>query len=189
MNVNRLAAFAAALIQATLGLEFLLSGLDKFADPHYVADFAQFVRVNPGAMSGPTAVLVKAVVLPHLTIASVAIQVVEVTLGVLLLVGAIDLAWRGFFEHRPWRYGYQAAVALTGALAGIGVAGLSLSIALLMGEQLPAVMSVNAFTTAIPVELLLVPVGIGVALMGAGRFTAIRRHSRTHGEWLRRKTA
>ncbi|HET9848865.1 MAG TPA: hypothetical protein VFR68_09965 [Candidatus Dormibacteraeota bacterium] len=187
--MNRLAAFAAALIQGTLGLEFVLSGLDKFADPHYVADFGQFVRVNPGAINGPASILVKAFVLPHLTIASVAVLVVEVSLGFLLLIGAIDLGWRGFFEHRLWRSGYQAAAALTSAVSGIGVAGLSLSIALLMGEQLPTVMSVNAFTTAIPVELLLVPVGIGVALIGVGRFTALRIHSRTHGEWLRRRTA
>jgi hypothetical protein len=189
VNVNRAGAFAAALIQATLGLEFLISGLDKFADPRYLGDFNQFVRVNPGAISGPASIIVKALVLPHIDIAAVTVLLVEATLGVVLLLGAFDLGWRGLFDHRPWRYRYQAGVALTSAAAGAGVAGLSLSIGLLMGEQLPTVMSVNAFTTAIPVELLLVPVGIGVALIEVGRFMAIRRHSRTHGEWVRRKTA
>jgi hypothetical protein len=189
VNVNRAGAFAAALIQATLGLEFVISGLDKFADPHYVGDFNQFVRVNPGAISGPASIAVKALVLPHIDIAAVTVLVVEVTLGVVLLMGAFDLGWRGLFDHRPWRYRYQAGIALTSAVAGTGVAGLSLSIALLMGEQLPTVMSVNAFTTAIPVELLLVPTALGVALIEAGRFMAIRRQVRTHGDWIWRRTA
>jgi hypothetical protein len=34
----------------------------------------------------------------------------------------------------------------------------------------------RAFTTAIPVELLLVPLGIAVAWMEAGRFLVLARH-------------
>jgi hypothetical protein len=44
-----------------------------------------------------------------------------------------------------------------------------------MGEQLPTVMPGRALTTAIPVELLLVPLGIAVAWMEAGRFWVWRR--------------
>jgi hypothetical protein len=67
-------------------------------------------------------------------------------------------------------------VALVAALAGLAVAALSLSIAILMGEQLPTIMSGRAFTTAVPVELLLVPLGIAVAWMEAGRFLVLYRH-------------
>ena len=40
---------AIALIQAAVGLEFTLSGLNKLADPHSAANFNAFVRSTPGA--------------------------------------------------------------------------------------------------------------------------------------------
>ena len=189
MHANRTTIAASTLIQATLGLEFILSALDKFADPRYGADFAQFIRVNPGAISGSLSVVIRAIVLPHLALSSVAIQLAELTVGLTLLVGAVELAWRGVSDRLVSAYRYQLAVSLSSALAGLAGSGLALSIALLMGEQLPSVMSVNAFTTAIPVELLLVPLGICVALFEGGRFLALRRLGQTHGTWLLRRTA
>jgi DoxX len=187
--MNRATVAASALIQATLGIEFVLSGLDKFADPHYLADFNQFVRVNPGATSGLISGLVKTLVVPNTAIFAVAVQFAELTVGLMLLIGALERSWRGFVGRPGSDYRFQSATALMSTLAGLAVAGLTLSIALMMGESLPTVMSVNAFTTAIPVELLLVPFGIGVALIEAGRFIAIRRHSQTHGDWLMRRSA
>ena len=40
---------SSALIQAALGLEFTLSGLNKLADPHSAAKFNAIVRSTPGA--------------------------------------------------------------------------------------------------------------------------------------------
>jgi hypothetical protein len=77
---------------------------------------------------------------------------------------------------RLLQLGYEAPVALVSALAGLAVAGLSLSIAVLMGEQLPTIMPGRAFTTAIPVELLIVPLGFAVAWMETGRFLVLYRH-------------
>jgi hypothetical protein len=186
---NRATVAATALIQATLGIEFLLSSLDKFADPHYLADFAQFVRVNPGATSGPLAGAVRSIVLPHIVLFGALVQFVELGLGLVLLAGAIELTWRGFSGRLASGHRYQSGIALVSAVAALGAAGLALSIALLMGEPVPSVMSVNAFTTAIPVELLLVPTALGVALIEAGRFMAIGRQVRTHGDWICRRTA
>jgi hypothetical protein len=45
-----------------------------------------------------------------------------------------------------------------------------------LGDQLPTIMPGRAFTTAIPVELLIVPLGIAVAWMEAGRFLVLFRH-------------
>jgi hypothetical protein len=44
-----------------------------------------------------------------------------------------------------------------------------------MGEQLPTIQPGRALTTAIQVELLLVPMGIAVAWMEAGRFRVLHR--------------
>ena len=45
----------------------------------------------------------------------------------------------------------------------------------MMGEQLPTITPGRALTTAIPVELLLVPLGVAVAWMEAGRFRVLHR--------------
>jgi hypothetical protein len=168
---------ASALIQAALGIEFLLSGLNKLADPHFIANFNQFVRANPGAQRGILAPLVQSLVLPHVGLAGPMIEISELLLGVILLLGAVEVGRRRFAGRVGQEHGYEAPVALVAALAGLAAAGLSLSIALIMGEPLPSIVPGRAFTTAIPVELLLVVLGLAVAWMEAGRYRALsQRH-------------
>jgi hypothetical protein len=167
---------ASALIQTALGLEFILSGLNKFADPRYVQNFAQFVRSNPGTQTGILSGLVNALVLPNVAFFATLLQFTELALGIVLLLGAVEVGRRRFSGRFGREHGYEAPVALVGALAGLAVAGLTLSIAVLMGEQLPTIMPGRAFTTAIPVELLIAPLGIAVAWMEAGRFLVLYRH-------------
>ncbi len=167
---------ASALIQTALGIEFILSGLNKFADPHYVQNFSQFVSSNPGTKSGFLSGLVTGLVLPNVAFFASLLQFSELALGIVLLLGAIEVGRRRFSGRVGREHGYEAPVALVSALAGLAVAGLSLSIAVLMGEQLPTIMPGRAFTTAIPVELLIVPLGIAVAWMEAGRFLVLWRH-------------
>ncbi len=167
---------ASALIQTALGIEFILSGLNKFADPRYVQNFNQFVSSNPGTQSGILSGLVKGLVLPNVAFFATVLQFTELILGVVLLLGAIEVGRRRLAGRLGRELGYEAPVALVSALAGLAVAGLSLSIAVLMGEQLPTIMPGRAFTTAIPVELLLVPLGVAVAWMEAGRFLVLFRH-------------
>ena len=164
---------ASALIQTALGIEFILSGLNKFADPRYVQNFNQFVRSNPGENSGILSGLVKGLVLPNVGFFATLLQFTELALGFVLLLGAIEVGRRRFSGRVGREHGYEAVVALVAALAGLAVATLSLSIAILMGEQLPTIMSGRAFTTAIPVELLIVPLGIAIAWMEAGRFVVL----------------
>jgi hypothetical protein len=170
---------ASALIQTALGIEFVLSGLNKFADPHYIQNFNQFVSSNPGTTSGILSGLVKAVVLPNVAFFATLLQFTELALGIVLLLGAVEVGRRRFSGRVGREHGYEAPVALVAALAGLAVAGLSLSIAVLMGEQLPTIMPGRAFTTAIPVELLLVPLGVAVAWMEAGRFRVLFGHRPT----------
>jgi hypothetical protein len=166
---------ASALIQAALGVEFFLSGLNKFADPQFHRNFALFVDASPGTRTGLLAPLIHALVLPNLAFFADLTKFVELGLGIVLLLGAIEVGRRRFSGRIGEQHGYEAPVALVAAFAGLAAAGLSLSIALLMGEQLPAIQPGRALTTAIPVELLLVPLGIAVAWMEFGRFRALAR--------------
>ena len=166
---------ASALIQAALGIEFFLSGMNKFADPNFVRNFTLFVNGSPGTRDGVMAPLIHALVLPNIAFFATLTKYTEIALGIVLLLGAIEVGRRRFSGALGRQHGYEAPVALVAALAGLAAAGLSLTIALLMGEQLPTIQAGRALTTAIPVELLLVPLGIAVAWMEFGRFRVLRR--------------
>jgi hypothetical protein len=165
---------ASALIQAALGIEFLLSGLNKFADPNFIGNFSAFVNASPGTHTGILAPLIHAVIQPNIVAFAELTRYIELILGVVLLVGAIEVGRRRLAGRIAQPRAYEATVALVAAFAGLATAGLSLSIALLMGEPLPTIMPGRALTTAIPVELLLVPLGIAVAWMEFGRFLVLR---------------
>ena len=165
---------ASALVQAALGVEFGLSGLNKVADPRYVANFSSFVSANPGSSSGPLATLIQDLVLPNADLFATLLKATELLLGPILFLGALEIG-RSRLGGRlgaPHRHG--ALLALAVALAGLTSAGLTFSIFVLMGGPLPTVMPGRAFTTAIPVELLIVPFGLSVAWLEFGRFLDLR---------------
>src|SRR5260370_6714713 len=164
-----------ALIQAALGIEFFLSGLNKFADPNFVRNFKLFVDARPGTHTGLLAPVIRALVLPNIALFAELTKYMELGLGIVLLLGALEVGRRRLSGRVGAERGYEAPVALIAAFAGLAAAGLSLSIALLMGEQLPTITPGRALTTAIPVELLLVPLGVAVAWMEAGRFRVLHR--------------
>ena len=169
------ALVASAIVQAALGIEFTLAGLDKFADPNYVANFASFVRANPGASSGPLAGFVQALVLPDAAVFATLLKIAEISLGPTLLIGALEIGRRRLSGRIGAKHGYEAVLALIASLAGIGAAGLAFSIFVLNGGVLPTVMPDRAFTTAIPVELLIVPFGLAVAWTEFGRYRVLHR--------------
>src|ERR1700704_2564915 len=86
---------AGALIQAALGVEFLLAGLSKFADADFTTQFKGFVEASPGAKNdGVLGPLIQTLVVPHITLAADLAKVTEVAAGVFLLVAAIEVARR-----------------------------------------------------------------------------------------------
>ncbi len=167
---------ASALIQAALGLEFAFAGLDKLADADFTAHFEGFVRAMPGTNRGILAPLIQLLVLPNVAIAAAALEFIELGLGLVLLIGAAEIARRRFSGRLGAERGYEAPVALVAALAGFASAGLALSIFLLEGGVLPTITPGRAFTSAIPVELLIVPFGIAVGWIELGRCLVLRQH-------------
>ena len=165
---------ASALIQAALGVEFLLSGLNKFADPNFVVNFTAFVDASPGTHTGMLAPLIHTVIQPNISLFAESTRYIELILGMVLLIGALEVGRRRLGGRIARPHAYEATVAVVAGFAGLATAGLSLTIALLMGEPLPTIMPGRALTTAIPVELLLVPLGIAVAWMEFGRYLVLR---------------
>ncbi|MEA2629786.1 MAG: hypothetical protein QOE66_5 [Chloroflexota bacterium] len=165
---------SSAVVQAALGIEFALSGLNKLADPDYVANLSSFVRANPGSTTGPLSRLVQQLVLPNADVFATLLKVTELSLGPILLIGAFEIGRRRISGRLGAPHGYEPALSLVAALAGLTAAGLAFSIFVLMGGVLPTVMPGRAFTTAIPVELLIVPLGLSVAWLELRRFLLLR---------------
>ena len=166
---------AGALVQAILGGEFVLAGLNKLADPQYVAHFRDFASGSAGLMGGPLASLVHWVVLPNVTLMAQLARFTELGAGLVLVLVAFEVARRRFHGRLGVRHGYEPAVALAGALAALVLAGLSLTIYLLQGGALPRVSAGLAFGPPIAIELFNVPIALAVAWMELGRFMALRR--------------
>ena len=170
---------AGGLVQAILGAEFVLGGLNKLADPQYVAHFRDFVSGSAGQMGGPLASLVRLVVLPNVTLMAQLARFTELGAGLVLVLVAFEVARRRFHGRLGARHEYEPAVALTGALAALVLGGLSLTIYLLQGGVLPRVNTGLAFGPPIAIELFNVPIAMAVAWMELGRFMALRRATRS----------
>src|SRR5215472_4371621 len=165
---------AGALVQAILGAEFVLAGLNKLADPHYVAHFRDFASGGASLVGGPLASLVQWLVLPNVTVMAQLARFTELVAGLVLVLAAAEVARRRFSGRLGALHGYEPAVALAGALAALVLGGLSLTIYLLQGGGLPRVNAGLAFGPPIAIELFNVPVSLAVAWMELGRFVALR---------------
>ena len=165
---------AGALIQAALGVEFLLAGLGKVVAPDYTQQFRAFVQGSAGANAGPLSPLVRTLVVPHIDVVAQLARFTEVIAGAVLVVGALEVVRRRVAGPIGARHGYEPVFALAGAAAAFVLAGLSFSIYVLQGGRLPSVTPDVAFASPIAIELLLVPVAAGIAWLELGRFLALR---------------
>jgi hypothetical protein len=168
------ALIAGALIQAALGFEFVLAGLSKLVNPNFSAQFKSFVEASPGAKNGILAPLIQFLVVPNIALAANLARFTELGAGVVLLVAAIEVARRRFAGPLGSQHGYEPAVALLSAAAGITLGGLSLMIYLIEGGGLPRINPASAFGSPIAIELLIVPLAFGIAWLEFGRFRALR---------------
>ncbi|HXM54608.1 MAG TPA: plastocyanin/azurin family copper-binding protein [Candidatus Dormibacteraeota bacterium] len=166
---------AAALVQAVLGTEFVLGGLDKLADPRYVVHFRDFAAGSAALVGGPLAALLRWLVLPNVAMAAQLARATELGAGLVLVLVAVEVARRRLGGRLGARHGYEPAVALAGALAALVLGGLSLVIYLLQGGAPPRVNAAYAFGPPIAIELFNVPIALAVAWMELARFLALRR--------------
>lgn len=175
---GNIALAAAAAIQAVLGIEFLLNGLNKLSDPNYESNFAAFVRSSPGAHRGLLSGVIQALIVPNLELAGLLARASELTIGLVLLVAAIEVTRRRFRGKLGSLHAYEPWVALAAAGAALGMSGLTFIIFMIQGGVLPSINPARAFSSSIPVELLLVPLGLSIAWLQAERFLVLRAQLR-----------
>ena len=168
---------AGALVQLALGLEFALAGLSKLLDADFTLQFAQFVTASPAARGGILAPLLQTLVLPNAGLAAELATFAELGAGVVLMLSAVEVARRRLAGPVGSQHAYEAGVALASAFAALVLAGLSATIYLVEGGGLPMVSGAGAFGSPIAIELLLVPLALGIAWLEIGRFAALRAAS------------
>ena len=167
---------AGALMQAALGGVFVVAGLSKVVAPDYTEQFTTFVEGSAGASSS----LVQTLVLSNLELAAQLARFTELSAGAVLLIGALEVLRRRLSGRIGAQHSYEPIVALMSAAAAFVLGGLSLSIYVLQGGRLPSLNPDLAFVSPIAIELLIVPLAVGVAWLELGRFVALRS-SQPHG--------
>ena len=168
---------SAALIQAALGAEFVLAGLSKAVDPDYPVQFRGFVQGSPGAASGALSGVIQWLVVPNLDALAELSKVTELVAGAVLLVTALEVLRRRLSGPLGAQHAYEPLAALISSAAALVLGGMSLAIYLIEGGRLPSINPAYAFGSPIAVELLLVPLALGIAWLELARFRALRGDS------------
>src|SRR5207248_9639550 len=161
---------SAALIQAVLGAEFVLAGLNKLFDRDYATQFRGFVQASPGATSGPLAGLIQSIVVPNLEGMAQLSRFTELGAGAVLVLTALVVLRRALSGPLGAQHGYEPVVALISAAAAFALGSMSLFIYFVEGGRLPGISPGYAFSSPIAVELLLVPFALGIGWIELARF-------------------
>jgi hypothetical protein len=164
-----------ALVQAALGLEFVLAGLSKAVDPEFAQQFRSFVSGSPGATSGPLVGVMQLLVVPNADLVAQFSKWTELLAGAVLVVTAVEVLRRRLSNPLGAQHTYEPLVALTSAAAAFALGGMSLVIYLLEGGSVPTVNPGYAFGSPIAIELFLVPMALAIAWLEFARFRALRR--------------
>jgi len=166
---------AGALIQAAIGLEFLFAGLNKAVNPDYLAQFRAIVGNSPAATGGPLAPVLQLLVLPNLDFTSHLARLTEVGAGAVLLITALEVVRRRLSAPLGAQHAYEPLVALAASLSALALGVMSLVTYAILGGALPSINPNISFSSPIAIELMLVPLALGIAWLEFARFLALRR--------------
>jgi len=163
-----------ALIQADIGVEFLLAGLNKVIDPDYLTQFRGYVANSPGATSGLLAGVFQLVVVANSDMMARASMFTELVGGSVLLITTVEVLRRRLAGSFGAQRRFEPLVALVSSAAAFILAALSLGIYVLQGGSLPVLNPAFALTSPVAIELFLVPIALAIAWLEFSRFRAMR---------------
>ena len=163
-----------ALIQAVIGLEFLLAGLNKVIDPDYLTQFRGYVGASPGATGGPLATVFQSVLVANSDLMAQVSMFTELVGGSVLLITALEVLRRRIAGSFGMQHAYEAGVALVGSAAAFILGAMSLSIYVLQGGSVPVLNPAFALSSPVAIELFMVPLALAIAWLEFGRYQALR---------------
>lgn len=176
------AAWGLALVEAAIGYEWLLSGLNKLLSPTFGSGLAH--QLQASLQDNPNrwyVSLANTLIIPHASLFAVLAEGGEVLVGLGLFAGAI-----------LWASGRSAATSWArllnlGTIAAlVGGILMSANYAAMAGDTLPGINAANPFNEGLSIDSLLAFIGIGLLIVhihaallrGAAEFTStITRYS------------
>jgi thiosulfate dehydrogenase [quinone] large subunit len=155
------AAWGVALVEAAIGYEWLLSGLNKVLSADFSSGLASELRTSlQGNPNSWYVSLANSVMIPHARLFAFLAEGGEVLVGLALFAGAA-LWVSGRLQASRWARRINQAVI--GALAG-GVL-MSANYAAMAGDTLPGINAGNAFNEGLSIDSLLAIIGLGLLVV------------------------
>ena len=152
------AAAGLALVEAAIGYEWLLSGLNKVLSSGFGSGLAHQLQTSlQGNPNGWWVSLANSLVLPHAQLFAVLVEVGELLVGLGLFAGAA-LWVSGRVAASRWArlLNLGVIVALVGGVL------LSANYVVMSGDTLPGLNPGNAFNEGLSIDSLLTIIGLGL---------------------------
>lgn len=163
--LNRTARVLLAAIQAIIGWEWLMSGGNKLLSGTFPQDLADVLNTN--MKDNPNAwyvAFLKQTILPHSVSYGYFIEWTEVTIGILLLSGALVLLGQPRLAGEP-QHRLAVAYSFTVALAAAVAIGMTVNFHFLMGGWIiPSFDPTAANVEAIDLDALLPPFSLVIII-------------------------
>jgi len=155
------AAWGVAAVEAAIGYEWLVSGLNKVLSPDFSSGLAHQLQVKmQGNPNGWYATLANSLMIPHARLCAFLAESGEVLVGLGMFVGAA-LWVSGRLQAGRW----ARRLSLGVSLALVGGVLMSANYAVMAGDTLPGLNAANAFNEGISLDSLLTIVGLGLLLV------------------------
>jgi thiosulfate dehydrogenase (quinone) large subunit len=152
------AAWGVAVVEASIGYEWLLSGLNKVLSPTFVSGLAGTLRESlQGNPNRWYASLADSLIIPHARIFALPAEGGEILVALGMFAGA--MLWvSGRVRESRWAKHLSLGVIL----ALLGGILMSLNYAVMGGDTLPGINAGNAFNEGLSIDSLLAMIGIGL---------------------------
>jgi thiosulfate dehydrogenase [quinone] large subunit len=166
------AAVGLAVVEAAIGYEWLLSGLNKVLSSDFSSGLAKQLQSSlQGNPNGWYASLTNALVVPHAQLFATLVEAGELLVGLGLFAGAA--LWATGRITAGW-----ARLLNLGVIAAlVGGILMSANYAVMSGDTLPGLNPGNAFNEGISIDSLLTIIGIGLLVV---HVVASRRSGKNH---------
>ncbi|MGH2343882.1 MAG: hypothetical protein ACRDG4_01555 [Chloroflexota bacterium] len=155
------AAWGVAVVEASIGYEWLLSGLNKVLSPNFVSGLAGTLRDSlQGNPNHWYASLAESLIIPHAPILALLAEGGEILVALGMFAGAaLWLSCRVRESRWVKRLNLGVTVALLGGIL------MSVNYAVMGGDTLPGLNPGNPFNEGLSIDSLLVMIGVGLLLV------------------------
>ena len=155
------AAWGVAVVEASIGFEWLLSGLNKALSPNFVSGLASELRTNlQGNPNRWYASLANSLIIPQARFFALIAEGGELLVALGMFVGAaLWLSGRVQASQQARRLNLGVMLAL------VGGALMSANYAVMNGDTLPGINAAKAFNEGLSIDSLLTMISLGLLIV------------------------